>query len=999
MQLTKTNLSWYNFFVTSGVLTLLALGAGCTSESSNGNNTDSNSDDSSLVPDSNNPDANNPDANGMGNDSAGTQDSGADANEDTNSIITTDSSASVDSGSTVEHDTDTAATTGTDGTLTDTGTIESTEVETDPQRLYFLDETVSMRGGLTCPDANTWLTQEQLTVQLPQYDPGSLLRCGLNDNEDYRKVARALGGIRWGYSVSLLEDTSKPFFQKGLPEMLREWLTDGASNMGGGAPVEIVEADIVGLSDEAAVFASSQHGLMLVDLTGDTPRFVCAAKLPGVSSKFYYYDGKLAVMAQSNVAGQPVHSYLLHFDVGSDALTFIEAIDLGLSRVLDSRRFNNRLVLYTDMVMEEQHTVVQDGVETTVPYYGNSDHRILRVFNWGDTLTEELSETQISDVEDLNWVEVTPESNSAGDRVHQASYFGSSIWASDHYFVITESVRQTFLKGFENRSYNHCTASHTVEVPYTYCYTVYEEQPNPNYESPDNTGGDRACSGVTLADCLRHVATVSNKTIQVPVERKCEDRVRNKHICDAYETIQYTVPQYRYENYARLSIYEYTDDGFIKFASDVSKIENNNLSNVKLTDKIDTLTTSTTKFDLMISGDVQTLYFQNGFMYVIADGVLQVYAMGDNSLVRTATLQVVNDTLQTSLFTDDTIYLSDFSWNGSADDTSQLKLVDLSNPGFPTLVSQTAELPGGHTHILAINEGIFTIGRVSQFEGQVINALKLGLYGNPDASELSYLILGTDIDNTNLSGEKDFYFNYATSQLFLPYYGYNPGSWLTVNRLGISHVAGTDIVSDGALETPERLLRVRPEPGADRMMGFSNNLIESIVPGADGWALHPLVEYYTPIALYRYTDADDYVEVLRLGNRCKLHFAKESQLNERDVTRISEPFNCNGGVWAYEQNLIFTDSIGMAFTQDGTLTPLTETEIADLQAAKVARPYCLLSTTERFPYNDLRIDFTDSGYGIDDFTCITPDAYWELANNTDTDSDADSDTGTDTDSE
>ena len=903
--------------------------------------------------------------------------------DDTSATQTEDSASAVanDTGDSIDTAEDTVLDTSADtGADTDSAVATDTASETDPSRIALINETLAMRGVLSVPTWDARLTQGELTAQLPNYDPGSLLRCNLNENENYNAIVDALGGVQWGYHVSILEDNSKPIFQAGLPEMLRDWL-NAAGDADGGAPVEIAEADIVGLSDEAAVFASNQHGLMLVDLTGDLPQFVCAAKLPGISSKFYYYDGKLVVMAQSIVPGGPTHSYLLHFAVASNALPFVEAIDLGLSRVLDSRRFNGRLVIYTDMIIEEMQTISQGGVDTVVPMYANADHRMLRVFNWGNTLTEELSETQVSEIEDLSWVQVSPDTHSPGEMVHQASYFGNTIWASDRYFVITESIRQTYLAGFETRSYTRCTESHTVEIPYTYCYTNYEERPNPNYREPDApSSGDRSCSSETLADCLRRVASESNKTIQVPIGRTCEEKTRHKYICDAYETVEYTVPQYTHERYTRLAIYEYTADGFIKFASQVAEIENENLSGVALTDSVDTLTTSAEAFDLQISGGVQTLYFQNGFLYVIAEGVLQVYAMGENSLVRTSTLPVVNDTLQTSLFTDDTIYLSDFSWNGRADDTSQLKLVNLANPGFPTLAAETEELPGGHTHILAISQGIFTIGRVSQFDGQNISALKLGLFGNPDTSELSYLILGTDLDSTNISGEKDFYFNRSTSQLFLPYYGLNTDTGVYTYRVGMSHVSGNNIVTDGELETPELLLRVRPEPGADRMMGFSNNLIESFGPGVDGWEMQTLLEYYTPIALYRYTAADDYVEVLRLGNRCRLHLAKADQINVRDEANISDPFICSGSVWAYEQNLVFTSTIGMAFASDGTLTPLTTDEITILQEARAARPYCLLSTTERLPAGDLKIDFASSAYSMDDFTCMSPEEYWELAN-------------------
>ena len=65
---------------------------------------------------------------------------------------------------------------------------------------------------------------------------------------------------------------------------------------------------------------------------------------------------------------------------------------------------------------------------------------------------------------------------------------------------------------------------------------------------------------------------------------------------------------------------------------------------------MDTITTSSDTYDLAVPGTLDTAYFQNGYLYVISNGTLQVYALGDNSIVRTSTLQVVNDTLQASLF-------------------------------------------------------------------------------------------------------------------------------------------------------------------------------------------------------------------------------------------------------------------------------------------------------------------------------------------------------------
>lgn len=880
-----------------------------------------------------------------------------------------------------------------DTSVNDSDSLSQNDSETDPARIELRNQTIALRGDLSVPKSSDRLNQQELMAQLPQFDPGSLLRCGLNDNDNYRATVAQLGGVRWNYSVSMLQDNSKPIFQKGLPE--QSWLDNTNAEVSEDAGgVEIVEADIVGLSEEAALFASAAHGLLLADLSQETPQFVCAAKLPGIAKKFYYYQNRLVVMVEGIVPEVRNHSYLLHFEVGSRDLTFIEAVDLGVAQILDSRRFNERLVIYTDMVipgeLDTETGATIDGTtseiaDAPVAYWYNSPHRQMHVFKWADTLVAEMSETQISNEEDIQWVEITPETHAAGDLVYQSSSFSDSIWASNRYFVTTESIHQSYLEGFENRSYNRCIEHHTVEVPYTNCHTVYETRPNPNYEPPDNTGGDRNCTGTTLADCLRHVATVSNETIQVPVDRICEQRTRTHYICDKSEVVQYTVPQYERKTTSKLTIYEYTTDGFVRFASDVAEIQGAGLSEVTLSDGVDSLTTSIEKVDLQINGNVQTLYFQQGFMYVIAEGVLQVYAMGDNSLVRTATLNVVNDTLQTSLFTDDTIYLSDFSWNYGSGDTSQLKLVNLSNPAFPTLTAQTQELPGGHSNILAINEGIFTIGRVSKFEGQSVQWLKLGLFGDPDATELSYLILGTDLSNNSIAQDNAFYFDYGANRLFLPYHGFDPSAFATINRLGISHVENAVIASEGALETPEFLQRVRPEPGSDRYMGFGDNSIQSLVNGVDGWEMRPLLEYYTPIALYRYTDADDYVEVLRLGNQCRFHFTKDEQINTRDDDSMSAPFFCTGArPMAYEQNIIFGDRLGFAFAANGTFTPLTAKQVDTYYEAVQTRPYCLLSTTDRFrDVNNLRIDFATSSYSMDDFTCMSSEEYNALLYNDD----------------
>jgi hypothetical protein len=113
------------------------------------------------------------------------------------------------------------------------------------------------------------------------------------------------------------------------------------------------------------------------------------------------------------------------------------------------------------------------------------------------------------------------------------------------------------------------------------------------------------------------------------------------------------------------------------------RLTNSGLDAVTPDAQVSVLNTSTDSYDLAVPETVQTVYFQNGYLYVISNGVLQVYAMGDNSIVRTATLQVVNETLQASLFSDDHLYLSDFGWSNAASQRLLLPYSGQDDKGTP----------------------------------------------------------------------------------------------------------------------------------------------------------------------------------------------------------------------------------------------------------------------------------------------------------------------------
>jgi hypothetical protein len=865
------------------------------------------------------------------------------------------------------------------------GTSEGTIPSEQPfaaNTSFFQANTISRRVGLPLAGRGALLNATALAKQLTGYDPGSLLRCELAEQAAYDAAVDALGGVSWGYGVSALEDQSKPRFLAGFQNQAVSVGAPTAANDASPAPaVEIALPDIVAVTESAALFYSQAHGLLLVDLTGEQPRFQCATQLPGRVDEFFFRAGHLVAMTKAHGSGGAA---LLHFEVTGTQLRFIEKVDLGRVNILDSRRFNDKLVFYTDLPWNDSPPVAQGpqlgggingGVQAPpVNVRPQPQDRALRVFRLGDRLVEEMSDTLIDTTqpeEQLASDGVTPDT-AVGTLLHESHRFGQGMWASDHYFVVTDETSKTYLSGWRSSTYPVCTQSHTVQSAYDYCWTEYETRPNPDYAPPDNSGGDRSCQGTTLSDCLVRVARVSNQTIQLPVARRCEERTRQTWVCDAHEQRTTQYPEFRSEQSSRLFIYEYTDTGFVRLDGSVHEITTGGLQAQSPEARISTLTTSTDTFDLAVPGAIQTLYFQGGFLYVISQGILQVYAMGGSSIVRTSTLPVVNESLQATLFSGSRLYLSDFGW--SRGDHSTLRVVNLDNPAFPTVEASTHSLPGGHRSILASDFGIFTIGAVQRFQGQTLNAIKLGLFSDPFVDERAYLLLATDLAGASLAAEEAQFFNSAEQRLLLPYVGRNEQN-RSVARVGVSHIAAEQIVSEGAVILPEPAQRVRPLGGAtEGYLSFATSSIEWLTPQAQAWQTTPVLEYFQPSAVYRLNEQDDYAEVQRLGDRCKLFFANASEINQRDAGNDSEEFDCfGGGATAYGTFLLFAET-GLEFdAQAHSIRMLSADEIAATRTKIAQRPVCLLSL-ELVDNVNVNLSALPNDAQL---TCMSPSEYQE----------------------
>lgn len=876
--------------------------------------------------------------------------------------------------------TDEADNTNDTADVTDTTNAVGPDITAPIDEEWFKENTVSLRVDLPLAHHGQVLNAQVLATQLAGYDPGSLLRCAVADDTNYQAAIDALGGVSWGYSIGALEDQSKPRIYAGYQ---RQWndvpfpAAADANGAGGGA-VEIVKPDVVAVTEALALFYSSVHGLLIVSLEGDEPAFKCAVQLPGNVSQFFFHEGHLVAMTKAHSGSE---SALLHFDVSGSDVQFVERVSLGNVSILDSRRFNDKLVFYTNMAAEVASLPVNDpinpnaGVAIAPVYVPPNKDRALHVYRLGETLEREMYDTLIdTSLNQEQLLQAVTAETPAGTVVNEANWYGDHIWASDHYFVVTEQVTKTLVDSWRSEIYSVCTQSHTTETPYEHCWTEYEARPNPDYVEPDNSGGDRSCDGVTLSDCLVQVARVANKTIRVPVGHKCEERIKYKWFCDAYEQRTAEYPVYRYEEFTRLYIYEYTDEGFIQVDTRVHEVTNTALEDTDPNDTVESINTSAETFDLAVPGSVQTLYFQNGYLYVISKGVLQVYAMGGSSIVRTSTLTVVNESLQSSLFTDQQLFLSDFGYS-SGGDHSTLRVIGLNNPAFPKMEASTHELPGGHRSILATNEGIFTIGTVQRFMGETINALKLGLFSNPYAEETAYLILGTDLVNTYLQTEEAQYFDSATERLLLPYSGIDE-SRKGVYRIGVSRLEPGTIETEGAVVVPEPVNRVRRLPQEEpSYLSFAPNSIEWLRPAGDEWQTQPILEYLVPSYVYRLNDDNDYVELQRLGYRCRLYFANSVDINQRETGAYSEEFTCSGSPIAYANTLLFQEG-SIEFSTDNSLRVLTADEVTAVRALVAARPVCVLTEDV---VDNIYVDPNNIPQGAE-VTCMSPEEYYQRSN-------------------
>ena len=109
-------------------------------------------------------------------------------------------------------------------------------------------------------------------------------------------------------------------------------------------------------------------------------------------------------------------------------------------------------------------------------------------------------------------------------------------------------------------------------------------------------------------------------------------------------------------------------------------------------------------------------------------------------------------------------------------------------------------------------------------------AIKLGLFGDPYATEEAYLILATQLSNTWLGSDEAHFWSGPEQRLLLPYWGQDNG-FDQEFRVSVSRVVPGEIVSEGAVHVPELVQRVRPLDAAQTaFLTFADSSTRSYRP-------------------------------------------------------------------------------------------------------------------------------------------------------------------------
>lgn len=807
--------------------------------------------------------------------------------------------------------------------------------------------TVSYRNQVRLPYENEPLSAERFAEQTRSLDPIASIRCPAEDQPAYREVTAFLGGIAWGHPVAILKDSSYPPLYDGKRPS-NDGRLSGAGSADASAPPTIERPDLVGVKDGVGVFLSKQHGLLAVDTRGGTPIVSCSMKLPGDPKNFFFRGNELVVIVNARAGHN--RAALLRYTFDGKTFRFVDDVRLEQQRIEDARLFDSTIVAYTSWSRPMPQPQAPSGgggadsrgaSATYVPYPG-SDQSLgtkLIVVQWDEKLNVDWEDALLSDPQKLDPLEgLAEQPQLVPDQVVgvRATY-RSFVAASDRYIAVPRDVQKTVFDGYRTYTYHVCTHYNPYAEQVTRCSVDYERRPNPDYVPPDPLTGDYACNGQPLADCIGRAAPVVSQYIQVPIGQTCKEVWIGR--CERSEQRTETYPAFRTENETELAVYRFEGGTFTKLDASLAK----------LVEKADAIAFE--KHPLSVPGTVvnrNQIQFQNGHLYVFADGALQTLAVAKSSVsyVNRLSIETSTETQPAVVFSADRAMISA---RRSSDGWSTVTMLDISTPALPKKLNGFA-MPGQTTQLLLAAGGILGPGRVSVSHQEVRRSLqKLTLFSHDDGRELDNLLLGTEYDTFEqswLDQDDDQRIRLASGgqRVFLPYSGRHHAKDFepTAHRLNITRIENGRLVSERSFEVSENIVRTAPLDDAHSLV-FSSSGVHIADHTSGAWALTTLRELFVPFATYRINDADVYARVDRVGSKCRIttHAGHGAIFEEASLAEAFVTCGESALPTGFQSNILFAETrSGVRISEDGKLIEPLAAEQVHAFLEQVPRGYC-----------------------------------------------------------
>jgi hypothetical protein len=817
------------------------------------------------------------------------------------------------------------------------------------------------------------LSAQGFANQTKALDPIAPFRCKPDESAAFRDVADYLGGVTWSHPVAILTDQSLPplFTAKRKPVQFASVNGGAAADAPGAAPT-IQRPDLVGLDNGIAVFLSKPHGLVAVDTNAGTLAPSCSLKLPGEPMNFLHHGNEIVVIV--NAQNGMNRSALLRFSFDG-AFHFVDAVRLDNQTITDARLFDSTIVAYTSWTRPRQAPTpppdsapppatvpdygfggfgggVAEGVSSGVGYpvfYGNSGDQLgtkVIVVQWDQSLGVDWQDSLLDDPAKQDPLEGTDPAKKyvAGDLVSEQKTYKGFVAASDRYLAVPRDVVRTKFQAYETVSYQVCTNYNPKFEQVEQCYVNYEQRPNPDYQPPDPKTGDYACNGKSLADCIQAAAPLVTQYIEVPVGQTCNMVWLGR--CEQYQTQTDTYPTFTTERATEMTIYRFEGGSFTKLDSSLATLSTD-------PSKPDVLTF--TKTPLAVNGAIDNrgqIQFQNGELYVFADGALQTLSVAGNSISYLGRLDV-NENQNSDpaiVFSSNRAMISASNYYQS----SNVAMIDLSTPPLPKLL-QSFAMPGNTTQLILTSGGILGPGQVQTSYGNVTRSLeKLTLFSRDNGSELDNLLLGTEYDALASSwfdpnDDQRIRLSPSGTRLLLPYSGFHqadPTAPLT-HRLNVTRIDTGRLVSEHSFDVGDDVVRTAPTDDEHALV-FGNSATYWIDHTSGDWTLKALRELFTPFATYRFADNDLYAQIARLGSTCRIttHLGVPGVFDDAHLASADIP--CDEGLpIAYQFDLVFQGTqTGVRISADGTRidTLAGDAVKATLMAATADRGYCYVAS-------------------------------------------------------